>query len=143
VDFRSIEKKSLVEVHTAQCRHDLNRMARLAEGRTQRYEFRMPDGKHAIAAACGLGSGHDGIDRHTRQSLVDDVLVGFASAKRAGVRYARIAIERLHERQAASGPPRVRHARHVEGSVEQHARPLVSDRYDTIGRPLEIRNIRR
>ena len=77
---------------------DPSRVTSQSKGRSERDELRMPDGEERIPMDAA-GSGKDRIRRDTRQAFVVQMLVGRATAERAWIRSAGIAILCLDEHQ--------------------------------------------
>ncbi len=99
---RNVEQES-VDVDPAALRDDdLCGMSWQAERRAQRDQLRMPDGEERIPMDAARSS-EDGIGRYTREAFIDQMLVGCATAERAWIGPAGIAILRLDEHQRHRG----------------------------------------
>ncbi len=88
-----------VDVDAAALRHDdLSRVTSQSERRAQRDQLRMPHGEERMPMDAA-GSSKDRIGRDTRKAFINQMCVGCATAERAGIRPASIAILRLDEYQ--------------------------------------------
>jgi hypothetical protein len=88
-----------VDVDPAALRYDdLSRVASQSKGRSERDQLRMPDGEERSPMDAASAS-KDRIGPYTTESLINQMLVSCATAERAGIRPAGIAILRLDEHQ--------------------------------------------
>jgi hypothetical protein len=86
-----------VDVDPAALRYDdLSRVASQSKGRSERDQLRMPDGEERSPMDAASAS-KDRVGPYTTESLINQMLVSCATAERAGIRPAGIAILRLDE----------------------------------------------
>src|SRR5258705_2140373 len=101
-------------------------MSRPAAIEPQLHQLRMPDREDQVVTARGGRSGQHGVCIHTREALVNQVLVGVAGAEGARVIGAGVPVPRFDKDEIRGG--NVLFARRsVEIAVKERARPVISD----------------
>src|SRR5258705_13786216 len=100
-------------------------MSRPAAIEPQLHQLRMPDREDQVVTARGGRSGQHGVCIHTREALVNQVLVGVAGAEGARVVGAGVPVPRFDKDVIRGGVVLLARSS-VENTGTEGARPIVS-----------------